>query len=50
MLYAHYFKTKQQHIVIISDSMKPVGQQHIVQGKKEAKLLALKLNAKRWNY
>lgn len=47
---AHYFASKARKYVVISESMKPVGIEIAVSGKKEAKTVAQQHGAKPWNF
>lgn len=49
-MFAHYFSTKVQKFVIISDSFQPVGERIQVSGKAEARKVAAANNAKPWNF
>ena len=49
-MFAHYFTTKTQKFVIISETMKPVGIRILVSGKTEARKIAKDRNAKPWNF
>lgn len=49
-MFAHYFSTKAQKFIIISDSSQPVGKRIQVSGKAEARKVAAANNAKPWNF
>jgi hypothetical protein len=50
-MYAHYFKSRSGHQVIITDSSRPVGGQTIsVSSKREARTIAKQHGAKPWNF
>jgi len=47
---AHYVKHGARHFLIISDTMRPVGPQVELTGKREAKAQAKVHNATPWNF
>jgi hypothetical protein len=49
-MYAHYFKTKAGHFIIISEDMSPNGIQILCSSKKEARSIAKSHNAICWNF
>jgi hypothetical protein len=49
-MFAHYFKSASRKYVIISATMSPVGPQHNVASKREARQLSANLNAQCWNF
>lgn len=50
MKYAHYFKTADKHILIISESFRPVGETIPIDSKKAAIAYAKANNLTPWNF
>lgn len=49
-MYAHYYQTKTRKVLIISADQRPVGKEIDVSGRREAKAIAKRENAKAWNF
>ncbi len=49
-MYAHYFATKNEKHLIISETNRPVGKKIIVKSKPEARKIAKEMNIKPWNF
>lgn len=48
-MFAFYVQGKQPKL-IVSETMQPIGKEHDVKGRREARALAAKLGAKPWNF
>ena len=49
-MHAHYFASKKTQYVIISESVRPVGEKIAVSGKVEARRIAKEHNATPYNF
>lgn len=49
-MYAHYYATKFQKILILSETVRPTGQAISVKNKAEARKIAKENNATCWNF
>jgi len=49
-MYAHYFKSGKNHILIVSSSTAPKGEQLILSSKSQVKKEAKARNLKPWNF
>lgn len=53
-LTAHYFQYRKEgqviRYLIISETLQPIGDTYMVEGKAHAKQIAKRMNAKPWNF
>jgi nitrous oxide reductase accessory protein NosL len=47
---AHYFASRKIKFVVISDTVRPIGEKIAVSGKAEARRIAAERGAKCWNF
>ena len=48
--FVHYYASKKQKFIIVSQDARPVGEKITVSGKREARKIVQKLNAEAWNF